>query len=84
MQSIIVQLQDSDSQHDTFIAPMYDSTRNLWDPNTPPGFHCAHLGQRINSERPLIVQVDGSWDKVTNAGGVAWVTNLETDYASQT
>ena len=66
-QSICIQLQDSDNQHDIFITPMHDPSRNPRDPNIPPGFHCAHLSQKLKGDRPLLVQIDVSWDKVRNS-----------------
>ncbi|XP_010677737.1 uncharacterized protein LOC104893339 [Beta vulgaris subsp. vulgaris] len=80
IQSLVIQLQESDKQHDIFLAQTHDPTRNPRDPNTPPGFCYVQLGQRLSAARPSTVQIDGSWDRRTNAGGVAWATTFDPDF----
>lgn len=69
---INVQLQESDKQHHTFVAHTNDPSWNPRDPTTPHGFSSIQLGQQPTAVRTLTIQIDGSWDRLTNAGGVAW------------
>ena len=66
-------LQKSDDQHATFISTRHDPSRNPRDPNSPPGFHLANLGQQTTVERPLKVQINAACDRCKLSTGIAWV-----------
>lgn len=42
----------------------------------PPGFNYAHFGSFTLSYAPLIIRIDGAWDKITHRAVAAWVAEL--------
>lgn len=70
-----VYLTEGMHDHTLFTANGVPTITTHTAPNftNPPGFIATDLGQVNSNVFDLIIQIDGSWDKSTGQGGVAWV-----------
>lgn len=70
-------IREGDQQHSIFIAndpePINPPPAPNYNYNSPPGFLFTNLGQLEIGNPDLIIQTDGSWEKNSGFGGIAWV-----------